>query len=262
MPSITIGLSSEKRPASSQGHKRSEASPSACPTVGVVLPAYNEAAVLEANLSELWEYLSRLSERYRWNLLIVNDGSTDSTGALADTFADGKPNIRVIHHDANRGLSEAVRTAFAALNNDFIVTMDADLSYDPSHIERMLAVADQTGAAIVLASPYMTGGKVSNVPWIRHALSRFANVYLAGKLDGQLHTFTSVMRVYRHKALTLPVSGDINFQVLVEALRCGTKIVEVPAHLHWRSRSRRTSPARIGHRISEVLQFGKQLSHA
>ena len=227
-----------------------------------MLPAYNEAAALEANLSELWEYLSRLTERYRWNLVVVNDGSTDSTGALAENFAAGKPDVRVIHHDANRGLSEALRTAFTALNEDFVITLDADLSYAPSHIERMLTAAEQTGAEIVLASPYMPGGRVSNVPLARHALSRLANVYLAGRLGGRLHTFTAVARVYRRDALTLPVSGDVNFQVLAEALRRGAKIVEVPAHLHWRSRSRRTSPARIGHRIGEVLRFGKQLSHA
>jgi glycosyltransferase involved in cell wall biosynthesis len=237
-----------------QGHSMS--------TVGIVVPAYNEADSLVASLSELWECLSRQPGRYRWSLLIVNDGSTDQTGNLAEKFAAGKSNVRVVHHETNRGLSEALRTAFGCLNDDWIVTLDADLSYEPSHIARMLEAAEQTGAAIVLASPYMPGGKVSNVPWVRHALSRLANVYLAGRLRGRLHTFTSVMRVYRRDALTLPVSGDISFQMLVEALRRGAKIVEVPAHLHWRSRFRRTSPARITRRIGEILCFARQLSNA
>jgi len=220
---------------------------------------------METHLAEMWRYCLSLSTGHCWSLLIVNDGSTDRTGEVADRFAAGRENVRVVHHKSNRGLSEALRSAFAALEDDWVITMDADLSYDPTHIERMLAVAEQTGAAIVLASPYMTGGEVSNVPWIRHALSRLANVYLAGKLDGRLHTFTSVMRVYRRDALKWldgrTTSGDVNFQILAEALRRGAKIVEVPAHLHWRSRSRRTSPARIGHRIGEVLRFARQLSH-
>ena len=59
------------------------------PCVSVVVPAYNEAEILAANLTRLCDYLDQLEDMYRWEVIVVNDGSTDDTGPLADAFAEG-----------------------------------------------------------------------------------------------------------------------------------------------------------------------------
>ncbi|MEZ5430802.1 MAG: glycosyltransferase [Verrucomicrobiales bacterium] len=84
---------------------------------------------------------------------------------------------------SRRGL----RTGFANARGDYAVTVDADLSYAPEHIGAMLDKILETRAEIVLASPYMKGGRTSNVPWSREMLSRWANRFLSRISPAFLH---------------------------------------------------------------------------
>ena len=129
------------------------------PMVTVLAPAYNEEAIITQNLQVLWDYLMGLNAKYRFEILIVNDGSKDNTAELADAFAESHKNVRIIHHVSNKNLGGALRTGFANAKGDYIVVMDRDLSYDQHHIERLVREAISTDADIVVASPYMKGGK-------------------------------------------------------------------------------------------------------
>src|SRR5262245_3437405 len=71
------------------------------PLVSVVMPAFNEAAVIEANLQRVCRYMAALEHEYRWEMLIINDGSADQTGELAERFARTRENVRVYHHLTN-----------------------------------------------------------------------------------------------------------------------------------------------------------------
>src|SRR5687767_5759304 len=102
--------------------------------VSLVLPAYNEASIVANNLVTLHNVMNSLDEEYNWEIIIVNDGSTDRTGELAEAFARGKGNIRVLHHENNFGLGQALQFAFNHCRGDYIVTLDLDLSYSPDHI--------------------------------------------------------------------------------------------------------------------------------
>ena len=148
------------------------------PMVSLVVPAYNEASVLEKNIDILCRYMQGLEREYRWELLIVNDGSTDNTGEAAQAVASRWENVFVLHHPYNFRLGQALRFAFSHSQGDYVVVLDIDLSYSPDHIEKMVTKIRQTKAKIVIASPYMEGGKVSNVPWFRKILSIWANRYL------------------------------------------------------------------------------------
>ncbi|HEY7515299.1 MAG TPA: glycosyltransferase, partial [Vicinamibacteria bacterium] len=72
--------------------------------MSIVLPAYNEASVLETNLRTLSEYLKTLEGKYRFELVVVNDGSTDETGRIAERVAGGRDDVHVLHHPSNFGL--------------------------------------------------------------------------------------------------------------------------------------------------------------
>src|SRR4029450_13069978 len=106
-----------------------EAAPRDVPTISVVVPVYNEAEIITPNLTTLCDYLSRLEEMYRWELIVVNDGSTDDTGPLAEAFAEGRDNVRLFHHRTNFRLGQALRYAFNNCEGDYVVTFDCDLSY-------------------------------------------------------------------------------------------------------------------------------------
>jgi glycosyltransferase involved in cell wall biosynthesis len=211
--------------------------------VSLVVPAYNEENIIEQNLSEICQYMESLEDEYRWELIVVDDGSTDRTGELAEAFAKDKDNVHILHHTYNFRLGQALRYAFDNCRGDYVVTLDADLSYSPEHIERMLTRLRETNAKIIIASPYMKGGKVSNVPWMRKQMSRWANWFLSltvtkNDLVRHLSTLTGMVRAYDRKFLSRlnlkAMDMDIHPEILYKAMILRARIVEIPAHLCWR----------------------------
>ncbi len=164
------------------------------PFVSVVVPAYNEALILMQSLTELYAYLSALSDTYEWELVIVNDGSQDETGAIADAFAASRAEVRVLHHAVNFRLGQALRYAFNTCQGDYVVTIDCDLSYAPEHIGLLLQRLRDDHAKIAVASPYMKGGETTGIPFGRRVLSRGANRFLSVASGGQLSPRTGMVR--------------------------------------------------------------------
>ena len=243
------------------------------PMVSVVLPAYNEAGIIEKSIDEVCRYLRGIELLYRWELVIVNDGSSDDTGELAEKCAAGQNNITVLHHPCNFRLGQALRSAFSVCRGDYIVVMDTDLSYSPDHIERMLRKIIETKAKIVIASPYMKGGQVSNVPLHRRWLSILANRYLCmtlknDRFSDKITTVTGMVRVYDREFLSRlklkAMDVDINSEILYKSKILRARIVEIPAHLNWKAQkgvkkakgSARKSSLRILHSIVQSLLSG------
>ena len=232
--------------------------------ISIVVPGYNEAAILAQNLSRICDYMASLEDRYDWELIFVNDGSTDGTGDLADQFAGTRENVFVLHHFTNFRLGQALRYAFSCCRGDYVVALDIDLSYSPEHIERLLKKMSETRAKIVIASPYMKGGKISNVPWFRKTLSRWANRYLSLAAPGDLSTLTGMVRAYDVrflKSLDLKsVDSDINEEIIFKAQMLGARIVEIPAHLDWSLQKKagagRKSSMKIMKKIGATLFSG------
>jgi glycosyltransferase involved in cell wall biosynthesis len=205
--------------------------------VSVLIPAFNEAAIIERTLSTVRDHLSARSDAYSWEMLVVDDGSTDGTGALADAFAAGDERVRVLHHRTNFGLGQALRYGFAQAHGDVVVTLDADLTYSVDHIDRLLDAFTQTGAKIVVASPYAQGGATTDVPFRRLLPSRVANVLLAAASNAHVSTITGMVRAYDTRllrSLNVRAMGmDINSEILRQAQILRARIVEIPAHLDW-----------------------------
>ena len=120
--------------------------------------------------------------------------ASDRTEELARAFAGERQNVKVLSHFTNFQLGQALRFAFSSCEGDIIVTMDIDLSYSPDHIEALVETMRRTHAKLVLASPYMPGGAVSNVPVVRRVLSRCANRFLSMVAKGRIYTLTSMVR--------------------------------------------------------------------
>jgi glycosyltransferase involved in cell wall biosynthesis len=232
------------------------------PLVSLVVPAYNEASIVDKHLGELCRHMELLEQEYRWEMVVVNDGSTDETGALAEAFARTKNNIHVLHHRRNFGLGQAFRTAFNYCRGNYIVTLDMDLSYSPDHIAKLLSAITKTNAKIVVASPYMDGGKISNVPWLRRQLSIWANRFLSLASKGRLSTLTGMVRAYDGKflrSLNLKATGmEINPEIVYKATLLGAELQEIPAHLDWhfakaKGDQRKSSMKLLRHTLSVLL---------
>jgi glycosyltransferase involved in cell wall biosynthesis len=232
------------------------------PSVSIVVPAYNEAAIIRKNLAKLSEYMASLEKEYDWELIVVNDGSTDETGNLAEAFAKNRNNVCVLHHMFNFRLGQALRYAFNNCKGDYVVVMDVDLSYSPDHIEKMLTKIIETRAKIVIASPYMKGGKVSNVPWLRQKLSIWANRFLSFAAKGNYTTLTGMVRAYDRQFLSSlnlkAMDVDINPEIIYKATVLRARIVEITAHLCWSNekaegKQRKTSMRILSSILSSVL---------
>jgi glycosyltransferase involved in cell wall biosynthesis len=207
------------------------------PSVSVIVPAYNESDVIVASLTRLVEHMDAVSDRFRWEIVVVNDGSTDGTGDLADAFASEHPAVRVLHHRVNFHLGQALRYAFNSTRSDYIAVIDCDLSYSPDHITRMLFAMQDSGARVVIASPYAKGGKTTAVPFGRRVMSRSANRMLSFAAGGGITTLTGMVRVYDGpflRSLDLrAVDADINTEIVYKARILHARIIEIPAHLDW-----------------------------
>ena len=207
------------------------------PFVSVVVPAFNEAEVIVDTLGRLIDHLRTLDARFRWEIVVVDDGSTDTTAALAQEFASEHPEVRVLRHRVNFRLGQALRYAFGQTSGDYVAVVDCDLSYSPDHLTRMLHTIEDTNARIVIASPYAKGGRTTNVPFVRRMLSRGANRLLGAADGGGLRTLTGMVRVYDGpflRSLDLrAVDSDINTEIIYKARLLHARIVEIPAHLDW-----------------------------
>ncbi|MCB0582820.1 MAG: glycosyltransferase family 2 protein [Phaeodactylibacter sp.] len=232
------------------------------PLVSIVTPAYNESAIIEKNLQRLCAYLKGQEHSFRWELVIVDDGSTDGTGAVADRFAAEHKEVKVAHHIVNRNLGGALQTGFRIATGDYIVTLDIDLSYSELHIGQLLDRIIGTDADIVLASPYMQGGRHTNVPVFRLLLSRGVNRIMRAMSPQKIHTFTGMVRVYKkdflRKLNLKSITYSINPEILYKAMILRARIEEIPAHLDWSGQQKtgRASGMRIFSNILAGLMSG------
>lgn len=234
------------------------------PLVTLVLPAYNEAEILRDNVAHIERHIAGLAHRFRWEVLIVNDGSRDQTAQVAEALRDEFDNIRVIHHARNGGLGRAFRTAFEHCRGDYVVTLDVDLSYSVDHIEALLDELIATHADLVLASPYMKGGRLTRVPWLRKILSIGANRFLSMFSHGKLSTLTCMVRGYRgdfvRSLILRSNSMDIMPEVVYKSMILRGRIEQIPAHLDWSRQVaagvRRRSSMRILRQVFATLLAG------
>jgi len=207
------------------------------PLVSIILPAYNEEPLLESHVIQVCDYLQTLDQQYEWELLIINDGSSDNTAQIANSLAERYPFITALHHPTNFGLGQVIKFGFANVRGDYVVTLDIDLSYDVEHIGELLSKIQETHAKIVLASPYMRGGSIKNVPWLRRILSIAGNKFLSQFSYGRFSTLTSMVRVYDGpfiRSLDLRSMGmDIMPEMLRKAIVVHAKIDEMPGRLDW-----------------------------
>lgn len=223
------------------------------PFVSIVLPCYNEEAILQSNIAIVISYLESKNERYKWEIVIINDGSKDQTGKIADELAEKDNHIRVIHHPTNLNLGNALKTGFNNSKGDIIVVMDIDLSYSADHIERLVDKLIETSSDIVIASPYMPGGKVTDVPFSRKIMSLWVNKFMRIAAQDKYYTYTGMVRAYRKNFISTvnlkTKDYEINPEILYKGMILRARIVEIPAHLDWteqnKYKGKRTSSIRM-----------------
>jgi dolichol-phosphate mannosyltransferase len=215
-------------------------------TVYVCLPAYNE----ENSLKPLFDkYITLLdNSSYHYKLLLVNDGSTDKTLVIAQSYQSKLP-LEILTHNPNRGLGEAIRTGFhyvvsIAQENDAIIYMDSDDTHDPVYIPSMVKKIEE-GFDVVIASRYQPGSEERGVPFSRRLLSRTAGMIFRLFLPvKKVKDYTCGYRAYRVGLIRDAIKKyDNHFisakgfactdEILIKLSQLTNKMTEVPFILYY-----------------------------
>jgi dolichol-phosphate mannosyltransferase len=209
--------------------------------VSVVVPMFNEEANAVSTLERLTRALDSIPKR--WEIIVVNDGSTDQTKQRVQEYAQINRWIRLVSYPVNQGRGKALRTGFQCARGGIICTTDADLSYDEKYILKMVEALDShPGVDLVVGSPYAEGGATQGVPLFRLLPSKWGNRILAYAMKGGLTTVTGVLRAYRRECISsLELESDgkeIHLEILSKALAMGYKVLEVPAVLKTRTQGK------------------------
>lgn len=209
--------------------------------LSIIVPCYNESENVPNTVEKIRAALANRADT--WELIMVNDGSTDDTFEVMQRVAAQDPRIVPAGYSKNGGRGKALRCGFRQARGAIICSTDADLSYKADYICDLLdALAEDPDIDFVLGSPYMPGGGTENVPKNRLLISRLGNRVLQFTVNPDIYTFTCVFRAYRREvidAIVLESDGkEIHLEILSRALGAGFRVKEVPAVLTARKRGK------------------------
>lgn len=219
---------------------RSPAAQSANIELSVVIPAYNEAERLPRTVAQLLAFLD--AQRASAEILVVENGSTDGTGEVAEQLALNDERVRVIHL-ANRGKGLAVRTGMLAAAGRFLVEFDADSSVGADQIPGLVEVLE-AGADIAIGSREAPGAKRIGEPSYRHLMGRAFNALVRWLALPGLNDSQCGFKAFRREAAEdlfrrQVIDGwGFDVEVLYVAQRRGYTIREVPVIWYYGASSR------------------------
>lgn len=202
----------------------------------ILVPIYNE----EATLKKLLDKLKSVKLPSKAQLILVNDGSKDSSQKIVDQWIKNKGmpfDVRVIKHNTNRGKGAGIQTALALAKGKYFVIQDADLEYDPVEIPTLLAVALESKAPVVYGSRFL--GHISNMPKPNYIANRAYNLLilaLYGVKITDMHTCYKMIRTDLFKDLDIHAQGfGYATEVISKLLHRHVPIKEVPISYNGRT---------------------------
>jgi dolichol-phosphate mannosyltransferase len=198
----------------------------------ICLPTYNERENLEPMIEALGDVLDTAVDR----VLVVDDGSPDGTGQIADRLAAEIPWVSVLHRETKEGIGPAYVAGFRhALSDDaeLVLEMDCDFSHDPADVPRLIAAA--ADADLVLGSRYAPSGGTANWGLLRRVVSRGGCLYAQVVLGLRVRDLTGGFKCFRRAALEAIDLGALSahgyaFQIetTYRVKRAGLRVQEVP----------------------------------
>ena len=201
-----------------------------------MVPCRDEEAAAARFPLDLYPALESLGVPFE--LLLVDDGSTDGTGPALERLAAVRKDTVVLRLWPNGGLGAALRAGFEAARGRWVATLDADLTFPPAALKAMLDEAEATGAVLVAGSPFLRRGDLDAVPWSRRLPSLMVNALYRGLFGLNLTAYTPMFRLYRTEFLrSLPLASagfELSAEIAARAVLAKRPVTEVPAALGTR----------------------------
>jgi dolichyl-phosphate beta-glucosyltransferase len=210
------------------------------PFLSIIIPAYNEANRLPKTFDKVFNYLD--SQSYTYEILLVENGSSDDTLRIAKMYAQKHPQLRILQ-SSQRGKGMAVKLGMLQAAGDYRFMCDADLSMPIEEVNRFLP-PNLTGCDIVIASREVPGAVRYNEPFHRHFIGRGFNLLIRILALPGLHDTQCGFKCFRAGVVedlfnrqTLP-GWSFDVEILFLARKLGFKIVELPIHWYFNSESK------------------------
>jgi len=230
------------------------------PALSLVLPVYDEAGVLAANLDQILTQVEGLGGEIAadFEVIAVDDGSADDSRSILEALAARDPRLRSLHHPANRGKGAAVRTGVLAARGRRVIFMDADLSTPLEEMPRFLAELD-AGHDLVLGDRRAAASRITRrQPLLRQSLGKGFTAITRLLLAPGVHDFTCGFKAFRGEAAREVFSRSsldgwaFDAELVVIARQLGLDIVQLPVQWHHEENTK----VRLA---SAVLESGRDL---
>jgi glycosyltransferase involved in cell wall biosynthesis len=205
--------------------------------VSILVPVYNERALVERSLDAVLN--APLPEGLERELVVVDDCSTDGTGAILARLAETRPQIRLLRHGVNQGKGAAVRTAIQHASGDFCLIQDADLEYDPADYPVLLRPLLDGHADAVFGSRYLAGVQTRVLPFWHSLMNRTLTLLSNMFSNLDLTDMETCYKVFRTDLLkSIPIRSDrfgIEPELTMKCAKRKLRIYEVPISYHGRT---------------------------
>lgn len=205
--------------------------------LSIIISCFNEAENVKRFEKELIPVLEAL-KKMSFELVLVDDGSADNTVEEINNLIKKDKRVKLVKHPRNLGLGAGLRTGIANVSGDLTVFLDADLTFHPREIPKLLERFNKGDVDCVIGSHFGEGGKLEDVPFYRIFLSKGVNILYSILFGRKISTVSSIFRLYKTeqlKELNLTSKKfDINAEILFKLIQNKRRIAEVPVTLTTR----------------------------
>jgi dolichyl-phosphate beta-glucosyltransferase len=205
-------------------------------SLSIIIPAYNEGSRLPNTLQRVIDYM-REAGWAEWEIVVVDDGSADSTAQVAEAAHDGNACVRVLHNPGNRGKGYAVRHGMLESSMDWRLLTDADLSAPIEELERLWSAVEHAKAEIAIGSRAIDRSLIGvHQPGFRETAGKFFNLVMQVFIGLHIRDTQCGFKLFRGDAASTVFKRQqidrfgFDVEVLFIAQKLGYRIAEIPVH--------------------------------
>jgi len=205
--------------------------------ISIIIPLYNEQDNVIHYNQDLFPLITNTAKKTgeTFEYIFVDDGSRDDTVERLTEITKGRFDVKILRHERNRGMGNAIKTGLAASNGDLVITMDGDLTFRPVDVEKLIEKYRDTHADCISGSPYLERGLLEEVAPFRLLMSQTVNFLYRVLLRSQITCVSPIFRLYKRSVLNeLEITSsnfEINAEIISKLIISGKHVVEVPVPL-------------------------------